>query len=162
MRIDDMVAELQQLPLDEDETALYVHLVSAGPSGAEEQILVHSSDPLSIDFEPPVVELWDTARAKAREGVRFRGAFRMTAAARKRVRPWLSDPGFQVGELDVERTVHFDIVDDRELVLWVAVDESDNLDAGDVALWSNAPELVATQRLAFDAVWETASPLRRT
>lgn len=52
--------------------------------------------------------------------------------------------------------VRFTIVDDRELLFWLASDPSSSANArGDVAMWTNAPDYVRTQRLFFDALWQT-------
>ena len=56
--------------------------------------------------------------------------------------------------------MRFVIVDERELVMWVVNDPSTRLLAEeDVAVWTTAPDFVATQSWLFERAWRAATPV---
>lgn len=63
----------------------------------------------------------------------------------------------EVRYFDPPTPVRFAIVDDCELLFWLASDASNSPNArGDVAMWTNAPDYVQTQRLFFETLWASA------
>lgn len=58
---------------------------------------------------------------------------------------------------DEERVLRFAIQDDREALLWVTSDPSNQLRSHrDVAIWSNAPGFVQAQEMHFRNLWSAA------
>jgi len=102
----------------------------------------------------------DIAVARAGEGLTLRAVVRSTAtgAARRAGLPKVE--GAEVRALDTPRVMRFVIADKAELLLWVVSDPSQRLASEkDVALWTDAADLVGLQGLLFEAVWRAAGPV---
>jgi sugar-specific transcriptional regulator TrmB len=63
-------------------------------------------------------------------------------------------PHVQVRTFEPSHTVRFTVVDDREVIVWLANDPSPSLAArDDVAMWTNAGDFVKNQLTLYDALW---------
>lgn len=106
--------------------------------------------------------LLDLATRRAAEGVRVRGVLHVADGMRGRLQQ-ATDAGARFRHDAAERSMRFVIVDGRELLLWLVSDPSARLVAeADVAVWSSAPDFVATQWWLFERAWAAATPVEPT
>lgn len=105
--------------------------------------------------------LWDVAMKRAQEGMRLRAVLQTTPQTRAKIVPMLGVPTVAIRHLDTDHITRMVIVDERELLMWVVNDPSTRLSSeGDVAIWSDAIDLVGGESLHFDAVWKEATEVR--
>lgn len=125
---------------------------------ATESIRVLSNHGITTHAAPVTEDAWRTAMTRAREGLVVEALVRDVDGLRARHPMDVADAGVALRPLKVDRRIHLALVDDREILVWVHMDPSHASDAkGDVAIWSNAPGLVATHLELFDRLWRDAA-----
>lgn len=111
-----------------------------------------STSPLAVQLAQ-ATGLWEAARRRADGGLQVRALL----ADDERVRSALArvaPSSIDVRHASTERVAQVALADDREVLLWVSHDPSSRLLASDdVALWTNAPDLVGTLAWLVDSAW---------
>lgn len=119
------------------------HMVSThlSPSNA-----THANRPLTTTIE------------RAKDGLPMRFMLRQTPGLVDSLAPLLNEPRVAVRWVAIPSSLRFTLIDDREILYWLASDPAHTPNArGDVALWTDAPEFVAAQRVLYDALWERSA-----
>ena len=103
-----------------------------------------------------------TTVARAAEGLPMRLLVRETPGMTERLAELLTHPDVHVRYFEPDATIRFTIVDDREILVWLATDPSPDLDAkDDVAMWTNAVDFVSAHRVLYGFLWAKARPAPR-
>lgn len=101
-----------------------------------------------------------TTRERAAQGLGMRLLLRETPGLRERLQTIMLHSGVEARFHRGATPLRFTIVDDREMIVWLATDPSPALTAReDVAMWTNAPDFIASQKLLYEALWTAADPL---
>jgi sugar-specific transcriptional regulator TrmB len=102
----------------------------------------------------------DAAVEKAQEGVQVQGLFRTNPQVRARLAQLPEVPALQLRHLETDKVVRFCLVDEREILFWVVSDPSSRLSSEqEVAVWSDAADLVGSQGYLFDLAWREGKDL---
>lgn len=105
---------------------------------------------------------YSTTIERAAEGLAMRLLLRETPGLAGRLAPLLAHPHVEVRLYRGEPPLRFTIVDDREVLTWLTTDPSPSLSAReDAAMWTDAPDFIASQRLLYEALWSAADPVAR-
>ena len=103
-----------------------------------------------------------TTVARAAEGLPMRLLLCETPGMTDRLAELLTHPDVHVRYFDPPAPLRFTIVDDREILVWLATDKSPDLDAkDDVAMWTNATDFVGAHRVLYDLLWAKGRPAPR-
>lgn len=128
---------------------------------AEDEILAFSVNPWAHLTPESYDRLWDKGIERARDGLQARGIFHTTPEMREFLAPMLDIEDLDIRHLGPRRNRPFLVVDRSEIVYWLVTDPSTDRDAErEVAVWSNAPDLIEEHREIFLAQWEQAIDIR--
>lgn len=107
----------------------------------------------------PANAAYTTTLARAEEGLPMRLLLRRAPGFVERLEPLLRHGNVEVRFLRSPEPLRFTIVDGREILVWLHTDPSPSLSAReDAAMWTNAPDFVASQKLLYGALWDEAEP----
>lgn len=102
-----------------------------------------------------------TTIERAAEGLGMRLLLRESPGLLERLAPLTAHDGVEVRFYRREAPLRFTIVDDREILTWLTTDPSPSLAAReDAAMWTDAPDFIASQKLLYEALWDEAEPIR--
>lgn len=125
------------------------HMVRLVQEARAEVLLVHTQ-PAALDLAREAALLATRQRAGA--------SMRMVMAPQVGDR-LLAEAPERLRFLDLDQEMCFALVDGQEAVLGAVLDPSTRAaTAQDVALWTDAPSVVATHRMLFDRLWAEAEP----
>lgn len=178
-------ARAEKIRLVRDETLAAIAALRAGPASPTHRNLfrvLRGRDSIyaaaermvrearsEVDFattHPSAAQLIESAglRAlgvrKAREGVRIRALLRISPVLRTILAPSLASWGVGVRHFETDGVLRFVVVDRREIILWITSDPGDRPDApSDVAIWTDAKDLVRSHAGLFDAAWKSGAEI---
>jgi hypothetical protein len=107
---------------------------------------------------PAVEKAWQVAAERGRNGVDLRllVGFEDTVAS---VPDDVLGATDTIRSFDPDATIHFLLFDDRELMLLLRPQSEVTEPEEEVAVWTNAPGIVATHRSLVETVWTQAEPV---
>lgn len=166
---DELLGPLEQLADDSVEHELYRWQLLEGAARiygtiqdllqrAERSIHVATNHELSRADLPVVADMHRVLRRRANQVDARVLASPVETAFSVAAGPPPASP-VQARKLAHDRVVHFVIVDGTELVTWSRLSDGWTSGPEDVALWTEAPGLVAVHELLFDRLWREASPI---
>lgn len=133
---------------------------------AEESIWSASNHETTFaGYLPDVEEAWRLAYRRADDdGIDVRLLFDLGDEPYRHVPDWASPTdGFNLRSLDVEETIHFVLVDERQLLMWVLPAPLGSIGKrDDVAIQTTAPGSVFAHSMLFQRLWDEAPLAERT
>lgn len=113
---------------------------------------------VSAYFSPAIVtpgnRAYHTLVRRASEGLAIDLLVREHANFERALSPLIGQRNVRTRFVELPQAVRFLIVDEREIVFWLASDPTIGLEGReDVAMWTNAIDFVHAQRALFDALW---------
>lgn len=122
--------------------------------GAQQQVQVISNQPITLRSAPLVEQAWRTAAGRAKDGVSFRFLLDLDQERGGVLERWIDPEAMTVRRFTAEEEMHLALVDDAEILFWLAPSPSDQIEADDeVAILTDAPGLVGAGRLLFEWAW---------
>lgn len=126
----------------------------------EDELLVYSANPWSHLAPESYKPVWERGVARAREGVETHAILNTTDEMREFVEPLVEIPDLHIRHVEPDMRNAFVVVDAREIIYWLVTDpETDPKAEREVAVWSNAEELVEEQHELFKTLWDNARTL---
>lgn len=128
-------------------------------AGAEQAILLASNHAVTLAFDRPQVQAaWRLGVERVKDGVQARILLGVEGDPGDHVPPWIPDQRTEIRRLEVDRTVHFLVVDETELVVWAEPDRRSDASEDATALWTDTDGIVDPHVLLFEALWRNADP----
>lgn len=129
---------------------------------AEESLWLASNDAMSLRTDVPAIEeIWHLVAERAEDGLQTRLLLDVQAQDEDRVPDWLPNDALKFRTFEASEPVHFLLLDGHQVILWARTSSLEGPQETDpVAVWTDAPGVVASQRLLFRTLWSTATPYR--
>lgn len=127
---------------------------------AEDEIALASNDPITLEMGRPHVEkAWRLGAQRVDGGVTARMLLGIDAMDVPEIPEWAFLDNAEFRLLQVDRAVHFLLVDGRQVVEWAQPALTGDSDEDAIALWTDAPGVVAPLSMLFESLWRDAKPL---
>lgn len=128
---------------------------------AQRRIWVASNDALSFKLDLPAIEnAWKIATGRARQGVQTRFLMDFHSDRSSIIPDWVPTDPIELRHLETDRCIHF-VIGDDEILLWARTTPQSQTEGQEpIALWTNAPGVLATHTLLFQRLWPQGEPVR--